>query len=276
MIGETLQGFGSALQGLDAIFGDDGRRSSQMAQVRQNKLNQESFDKNVALQKEFAKNGLRWRVEDARAAGISPIVALGGGGASFSPISVGSTDPYVPSREGRVGDVGRALSDMGQNVSRAARATMTISERQQIQMNELQLENMKLENRLLGQRLTAGANQPSQVGPARPEEGPIIPDITYSKTKSGGVAPTPSEGFADRAEDQVFPQLAWAVRNLVLPRDPDRDAGPGHTWSWDPFSFEFRRVPVGDVGMIDMARKYWHRDRGHGHEMTRTYDFRRK
>ena len=44
---------------------------------------------NYAHQKEFAQNGIRWKVEDAKAAGIHPLFALGAQGATFSPISVG-------------------------------------------------------------------------------------------------------------------------------------------------------------------------------------------
>lgn len=42
-------------------------------------------DKNIALQREFAQMGVRWRVEDAKAAGLHPMYALTGGGAAFSP-----------------------------------------------------------------------------------------------------------------------------------------------------------------------------------------------
>lgn len=40
---------------------------------------------NIAYQREFAKNGIQWRVQDARNAGINPMYALGAQGASFTP-----------------------------------------------------------------------------------------------------------------------------------------------------------------------------------------------
>lgn len=41
--------------------------------------------RNADLQREFAQYGIRWRVEDAKAAGLHPMYALTGGGAAFSP-----------------------------------------------------------------------------------------------------------------------------------------------------------------------------------------------
>lgn len=41
-----------------------------------------------AVQREFAQHGIRWRVEDAKAAGLHPLFALGGGGASYTPMAL--------------------------------------------------------------------------------------------------------------------------------------------------------------------------------------------
>lgn len=75
-----------------------------------------SANRNIDLQREFAQQGIRWRVEDAKAAGIHPLYALGASPASFSPISV--SDPLGP-----------AIASAGQDVSRAYEATRTRSER---------------------------------------------------------------------------------------------------------------------------------------------------
>lgn len=66
---------------------------------------------NADLQREFAKNGIRWRVEDAKAAGLHPLFALGGAGATASPAMQVMTQEAGPS-----------YSQMGQNLSRAAQA----------------------------------------------------------------------------------------------------------------------------------------------------------
>lgn len=71
-------------------------------------------NKNADLQRQFAQNGVRWRVEDAKKAGIHPLAALGMTGASASPVYVGSNF-----------DGG----SMGQNIERAINATRTQEER---------------------------------------------------------------------------------------------------------------------------------------------------
>lgn len=75
----------------------------------------QSGDREYERQKEFAQNGLRWKVEDAKAAGIHPIFAVGANTATYSPqAAVGS-------------DFG--LSDFGQNIGRAIEAKQTHEER---------------------------------------------------------------------------------------------------------------------------------------------------
>ena len=80
---------------------------------------------NYNAQKEFAQNGIRWRVEDAKRAGIHPLYALGASTSSFSP---------VQSYGGDYG-VGDALRSFGQGIDRAAQAKMTKEERAIAQAN---------------------------------------------------------------------------------------------------------------------------------------------
>lgn len=74
---------------------------------------------NYEAQKEFAQNGIRWRVEDAKRAGIHPLYALGA-----------STQGYSPSG-GYTGDYGisDAAAHFGQGFERAQQAKMTKEER---------------------------------------------------------------------------------------------------------------------------------------------------
>lgn len=72
-------------------------------------------NKEASRQKKFAQNQIQWRVMDAQKAGIHPLYALGA-----SPIQ------YSPSA---VGDLGGALSDMGQNITRARMAAADRKER---------------------------------------------------------------------------------------------------------------------------------------------------
>lgn len=81
--------------------------------------------KNRRMQKEFAQYGIRWRVEDAKAAGLHPLYALGAQIPSFSPVH-----SEAPAQ----------LAEMGQNIGRAVQATQTAAERQR---SQLELELLK-------------------------------------------------------------------------------------------------------------------------------------
>ena len=74
---------------------------------------------NYEAQKEFAQNGIRWKVEDAKRAGIHPLYALGA-----------STQGYSPSG-GYTGDYGisDAAAHFGQGYERAQQAKMMKEER---------------------------------------------------------------------------------------------------------------------------------------------------
>lgn len=99
---------------------------------------------NIALQKEFAQNSIKWRVEDAKRAGVHPMAALGISGSSFSPVS--TTIPSVSDSS--------YLSDMGQNIDRAIQAGKDQDAQKEAKgftdtVNQLTLEKMGLENDVL-------------------------------------------------------------------------------------------------------------------------------
>lgn len=110
-------------------------------------------------QREFAQMGIQWKMNDARAAGLHPVAALGGSGASSTPIVVGGgAVPEV--RSGGVGGapgptgsshMANALGGMGQNIARALVAAETAEERER---RELELEHMRLRNRLVDAQIT--------------------------------------------------------------------------------------------------------------------------
>lgn len=96
-------------------------------------LGNDSAEKQMEMQKEFAQKGIRWKVADAKAAGIHPLYALGAPTISYSPVATG--------------DYG--VSQAGQDIGRAIDATRTESERNDAitgAMAKLQLENQQLQN----------------------------------------------------------------------------------------------------------------------------------
>lgn len=81
-----------------------GSATTLFGQSLQNKYNQDSanvswdrnlmmFERNAALQREFAKNSIKWRVQDAKKSGIHPLAALGITPYNYQPQYIGDTSP---------------------------------------------------------------------------------------------------------------------------------------------------------------------------------------
>lgn len=228
------------------------------------KSSENAADKNAAMQREFAQNGIRWKVEDAKAAGIHPLYALGAQTHSFSPSYVG----------GDYSGVGIA----GQEIGRAIDQGRTQSERTAARLSSLQIERGELENALLrsqisklnanstppmpdsegrylipGQSSThmgAGLVQPQAASPVNAavgnpaREAGEVTDYGYARTQDGYTI-VPSMDVKDRIEDAIIPELQWSMRNLHLfpPRmkPPTADLPPSYDyWRWHPVSQEFR------------------------------------
>lgn len=218
---------------------------------------------NADLQREFAQNGIRWRVEDAGRAGLHPLYALGGSGAGASP-SYQMADQT-------------SMAGMGQDLSRAIHATRTADERA---MASLQLQRAQLENELLaGQVRTQNA---SQVGPPMPgttglvkpkpnmpvvqdpgapgREAGSINDFAYSRSGDKWFI-TKSTDITERTEDDFMQSVQWAIRNQLIPiiakdkkdpiwgkkfvppAPPSEPLEKGKRWHWTGFYYE--QVPIG-------------------------------
>lgn len=245
-------------------------------QANQNRnFAREMADKNAALQREFAQNGIRWRMEDANRSGIHPLYAMGANTSSASPVYTGQESDDGP------------IAGMGQNISRAMQATMQKQEREASVMTELQQERAWLENALLRSRI---AREQAQVGPPLPsnsdmnyltgqgnsgsmapsmggayvEENPLqrvhsapgrpaqevgaVSDYGYARTNSG-IAIVPSKDVKERIEDNIVPEVMWSVRNLLAPNfgggpaapDPRHyPPGKGKEWKWNYRAQEFQ------------------------------------
>jgi len=217
--------------------------------------------KNTDLQREFARNGLRWRMEDAKAAGLSPLAALGANTPS-APQVVGDTS--MPN----------ALQNMGQDVGRAVQQTRTAEERTlanlALQSAQLDLTGKTIDNQIKASQL----RKLNQVGPAMGSHGngmvvpgqgdtsylspkpaqPVYGDpnnpakepgsitsVGYMKNDDGSLSIVPSDDAKQRTEDDLIQQVAWSVRNQLVPalsgpnKKPDpRDYDPGahKEWRW--------------------------------------------
>lgn len=123
-------------------------------------------EKDRALSREFAQNGIRWRADDARAAGIHPLAALGASGSSYS----GSSMSFAPES-----GLATGLAAAGQDIGRAVNATRSAGERDQAfnkTVRDLTVQRMGLENELLASKIglakSAQTNPPAPTGVSLP------------------------------------------------------------------------------------------------------------
>lgn len=136
MLGAAIGAIGSLV---GSIFGADKAKDAAREQA--------------ALQREFAQNGIRWKVEDAKAAGIHPLYALGAQTTAYSPVTVGGAD----------------WGGVGQNIGSAIGAMTTPKEKADgfaKTVQDLTLQKMGLENEVLASQLRM-INQPGR-GPGMP------------------------------------------------------------------------------------------------------------
>lgn len=257
--GALISGASSLLGGL---FGSN-------SQERANK-------RNIELQREFAQNGIQWKVADARRAGIHPVVALGAQTASFSPSVVGDTS------------FGTGVAQAGQDIGRAIQATRSPEQRVDAYsktVQDLSLQRMGLENSILAAQL-AKVSQPA-TGPAMPSatqsylvdgqgqtalppdrrapaalvsdqpmersgfditrpfaEPAPINDLGHARSSSGYV-PIPSSDMKQRIDDDQIGTLIWNLRNRVLPSfqqgmNPPYNPPGGHYWWYNPVKQEYQ------------------------------------
>lgn len=186
---------------------------------------------NMAQQREFAQNGIRWKVNDAIAAGVHPLAALGASTTSFSPVQVGGSAPQLdlPGQ-----DISRAVESMMQKDEKASRRADELA--------KLSVEKAGLENDILKQELASKAVRLSrvsgQVGPGMPSPvfaGPLPKG--WQRMVSGGPDRTISEGTAVKDDDIKQKAEDYPATKIVRPFGYPLAANP---WLADGQQFEDR------------------------------------
>lgn len=264
MIGEAISAVGNIASG---IFGASAAKKAAEVQYRQ--------------QKEFAQNGIQWKVADAKEAGIHPLYALGANTVSYAPVSVGNTNPAA------------GLAEAGQNIGRAIDATRPAAARLDAYTQtaqQLSLTRMGLENELLASQIattrqngatppmpTAGdrmlipgqGNSPitgagavktspmarQSTDPNSPsQEAGAVSEMGYTRTPTGW-APVMSKDAKDRSEDDIGAELAWSLRNRLLPEVAGGEMQPPASvklksdeyWRWNSLKqqYEIHKYPTG-------------------------------
>lgn len=256
-------------------------------------VNPDNFDKNAQLQREFAQNSIRWKVNDAKSAGIHPVYALGASGTSFSPMySVGSTE---------MADDNRWLAEAGQSIAGAIGRTATTEQKQ---MQALALENAQLDNEMKkvelmrmkagtpGIQSESGNFMPGQgdsggglvtvkpaertvSAPGRPaQEAGWKPDVGYARTDTG-LVPVVPEGLSESMEDDIIGKAMWRWRNQVVPNvdplavTPPRSMLPKgyNSWQWSVLQQEWQ--PSKEYPYHSMKNKPYNRDHNWGYNPGR-------
>lgn len=245
-----------------------------MNSSNQKKANEQAAalaQQNIQLQKDFAQQGLTWKIDDAyrNADRVHPIYSLGASTPSFSPVSANFTADT---------GLGSGIAAAGQDIGRAVNATATGKQRADaftVAAQKLQLEKGSLENELLRTELASKNGRLRQVSsPPFPGDNYLIPgqaqsplenavkdkalerirshpgakhmepgaitDVGHSRT-SGGLFPVPGDDIKQRIEDNWYQETMHFLRNNLLPaispafNDPPKvPLKAGHAWVYDP------------------------------------------
>lgn len=196
-------------------------------------------------QKEFAQNGVRWRVADAKAAGIHPLAALGNM-PSYSPQAAIGTD--------------FGLGALGQNISRAQESKQTKEERAELDslqkdLLRSQINNVNADTSFKREQTAAAAllslNKQTQLPPPMPSvrrqkpmaaissdlpvsgagainlasNAHVSPDKVYEAYEvpfHGSQLPLPTDEASNMMEG-MFGEVQWNMRRMedAVSRDDD-------------------------------------------------------
>jgi hypothetical protein len=211
---------------------------------------------NTAAQREFAQHGIRWKVQDAKKAGIHPLYALGAQTHQFSPNPLFQTD--------------YGLGAAGQHLGRAIQAKQTAPERA---MQNLQMQRTQAEIDLIKAQTAAAISrtvkQPGQppVMPSAADVPGIIPgqniDLEPARveTRMPGIPESragalPLYQFVQKGPNEwhytinpkaIEPDSFQGIMATLAgvadpPKPPPGLLKPGHTWKWNRFSATWSQV----------------------------------
>jgi hypothetical protein len=211
--------------------------------------------RNRLEREKFAQNAIRWKVADARKAGIHPLAALGAPTISPSAHITGGGSGANP---------GEYLSRMGQDIGRAISAKQTDHQRQ---MMDLQLKNAQLDNEMKQIAVTsARRNLIGQVPPGAPGQTKTLPaeqtshavgkpsqdagainSLAFAKGPGGSLVPVPAALMKDRMEDDMAQEWRWKLENYIGPNFGGKDYVPpkkllprGYNyWKWNTWKFRW-------------------------------------
>lgn len=176
----------------------------------------------IQLEKDFAQNGITWRVADAARNGISPLAALGASEPSFNPVTQAFSPPVsTPSLSTTLLQAG--ASEFGQGVARSLLSTQSSDARK---ASALDLAYKAKQNDLLDVQI---ANARFEL--ANHAIGPSVPLAFHDVLNlDGSTSTVPSQG------GQFFGPALWSIHNKLIPAMQ----GDGLNWN-NPKSQDFEQ-----------------------------------
>lgn len=180
----------------------------------------------MAMQREFAQNGIQWKVEDAKKAGLHPLYAIGASTATYTPVSQDSSA------------MGNAVADAGAYLGKAIDGSIDKETRRQLEQENLEyarqqremsmmksgadIVNAELQNRNLTLRneeqefINARLAASVSANPVRPSAGSLagvqgIYDIGGAYSNNSAVRSHLGKVRGNHASDSVGAPLRPAV-----------------------------------------------------------------
>lgn len=225
-------------------------------------------------QKEFAQMGIRWKMDDARAAGLHPVAALGGTGSMYSP-SAAVSGQFTADKPGFVTRQSSGSGLDGQNTLRAEMAAKTDVEKEMeaLALRRGQLQNALLEGQVAAQWSSVMGQPPGTPGPVSigPRPAPVgAIKVEPSKVTSrqpghsgmeagstpagksfdlgGGLKIALPSQAASESFESMGPLSAPLAMTIGAARrwwhgpetQPSLSAPQGSQWVWSPWSQSFR------------------------------------
>lgn len=235
---------------------------------------------NLKWQGMFAKRAIRWRVNDAKKAGIHPLAALGAQTHSFAPSFQADNAGAIRAQGGAA--AGEMVSNAGQDIARAVGALSENDGRlaayeqkvQQLNLQNLELKNMAIASHIATQFQPGSApamnTDPGRYnidGQGQSVQGRLIVEKPLTRTVSGQrgmepgslnetgflqspdgkISPVQSGDAKERLEEDLVGTILWNVRNRLigpmLQADVYAPPGLARTHTYDPLQGSWVKNP---------------------------------
>jgi len=155
-------------------------------------------EKNIGLQKEFAQQGVQWRVADAKKAGIHPLAALGASLVNYQPQQVG----YSGGSKTR-NKIAAIARTMGVGIQSAVNKVADKKMRQlQLEKEQAEIDLIKAQTGRINEPQTGGIPDPDRMNS---EQIPGTEDVPVQVLKQ-------KDGFQEgvHGSSRIFEQDGWA------------------------------------------------------------------